>query len=1328
MKKCILGLLLAGCLLGTWAWADGEGEEEYSEGCGNHPTPPCNCPQNTNGGPSPDNETVGPNSVLPYRANKSLSVTDLETGGVAPVAFTRIYNSRTTDFTTNYVEFGWRQTWQHNWAWEMRDLSSYTEGVRDIKLRYPDGHDYTFKAADSNGAVRVAYSFAGDRLYPWSGDTVGFTLVRVGGEELDFQRSTYPRYRLVRKRDGQGHEWTMDYDAHGRISRITNPFGRWLEIQRGLVFGELCITNVAASDGRSVAYSYGTWNSTPDPLILNPTVNNVLTGAAYPGGEQAVYTYVGAESLISGRPLLSTAVNPVSGGPGAKTKLTYNYDFKLNFGSGPYLVTGVVLQQQNLATGEALVSLPLGSGDYPQVLLQDGVEETFKYSDGLVRERRDGEGRKRVFTRDQNDMGYVTGVTDSQSNTWSYVRDYAGRVLSKADPLGNTNSYTYNAEGFTLTETDPLGNITTCQRDANNLPTNIVYPDGSFETFAYNEWALPVTNRLRNGGFVTFEYYGTNELGGSFGDLKSVTDPLGNATTYTWDAAGHPLSVTDANFNTTQFAFNWRGLLLAVTNADGTFRSYQYDDFGNCTNAVDELGRAVVLEYDDYNRVVEILDPLARRTSIRYGRMAGCGGCGVYEPLVAAVTNAAGQVTHYAYDNTGKRTAEVLAVGTPDESVTVWTYDSLGRLATQRDAMGNVHRWAYDAAGRLAAETNAWGAATHYAYDSAGHLTNRIDGAGVSVFAKYDAMGRRTAVGSGGTRYETAYDAVGRATSVCTRVSGNVTRSTTFAYDLAGRLTAKTDSSGYALSYGYDAVGARTNLTVPGVLSVGYSYDEMKRLTEILGNGNAIRFAYDAAGQRTNALWPNGTGATYSYDAAGQLLSLVHQTATGTPIASFEYAYDAAGNRTNMTTLEGLHSFAYDNRNQLVGALYPDGSSETFSYDLVGNRTSLVAVSAGNGTNTTAYHYESGNRLSWDASETATNQYAYDGAGRLTNHVVNGQTRTFAYNFQGRMTSLTDIDGSVFAYEFDGEGNRLSQSLNDCLSKRFVYDGADVLLELNPTNGVAYAWVNGPGIDQPIERLLFIDGEPRARRVFHSDALGSIAALTAPDGLLTDTYAYTAFGTLRSRTGADLNRVTYTAREQLGDSQGWMYYRNRIYDFSTGRFISEDPLAFSAGVNQWTYVLNNALGFRDVLGLAPVHNNSSYTFFYKPEKDDDFRNALWVLKGEEFQVFPNLGVLLPGQTANVDGLYTPWQTVIKVPNLVSIEIEDCCFKVQTWHGGRSYLWLGNLIASLPIRVIREMNTPRLLLPEDFNAQNMRNWANPYTGYRWPYPKWDKPSP
>ena len=1183
MKKCWPGLLLTGLLCGTCAWGEPE-PGGYSPGCGNHPTPLCE-PCRT--GFNPDAKRVGPDSVLPYRADKSRHVTDLATGGPASIEFTRFYSSRTTDFTTNYVEFGWRQTWQHNWAYEMRDLSSHTEGVRDIKLRYPTGEDYTFRAADSNGAVRVAYAFAGDRLYPWSGATVGFTLVAATGEELDFQRSTYPRYRLVRKRDGQGHEWTMDYDAYGRISRIADPFGRWLEIRRGLVAGALCITNVATSDGRSVDYAYGTWNSAPDGL--GGTVGNVLAGATYPGGEQAAYTYVGAESPSGGRPLLATAVDPVKGGPGARMKLAYNYDFKLDFGSGPYLVTGVVLEQQSFPDGggtpEMLVSLPQGAGDVPQVLVGEGVEEGFVYSDGLIRSWSDGEGRKETYVRDQDGMGYVTGRYDAQGNLWTYGRDYAGRMLSAGDPLGNTRRWTYDANGFPLSATDPLGHSVAWTRNAGHLPVRMDYPDGSSEEWTYNGWNLPATHRLRNGGSVAFGYYGTNEPGGTAGDLKSVTDPLGNVTTCTWDAAGHPLFVTDANSNTTHFAFNWRGLLLAVTNADGTARSFQYDDFGNCTNAVDELGNATSLEYDEYNRVVEIIDPLARRTSLRYGRLAGCGGCGVYEPLVSVVTNAAGQVVHYAYDNTGRRIRETLAVGTPDESTTLWTYDPLGRLATQLDAVGNPHRWTYDPAGRLVAESNAWGAVETYAYDAAGRLTNRVDGAGVSVFAEYDSMGRRTAVGSGDTAYEYAYDPAGRCTSACTRAGGAITRATTFAYDLAGRLAAKTDPSGYTLLYAYDPAGARTNLTVPGVLSMDYSYDEMNRLAEILGNGKTTTFAYDAAGRRTRAQWPNGTAATYSYDAAGQLLSLVHATASGTPVASFEYAYDLAGNRTNMTTLEGPHAFAYDNRNQLVGALYPDGSSETFSYDLVGNRTTLVAVATNGFPSTTLYTYASGNRLVADASSTSTNTYSYDGAGRLTNHVVNGQTRTFSYNFQGRMTSLTDIDGSVFSYEFDGEGNRLSQALNDCLYKRFVYDGADVLLELNPTNGVAYAWVNGPGIDQPIERLLYIGGESRARRVFHSDAIGSIAALTDPAGLPTDTYTYSAFGSLRSSSGHDPNRVTYTAREQLGDSQGWMYYRHRVYNPNSGRFMSPDPWGFFDSANAWIYAMNIPLICTDPWGL-----------------------------------------------------------------------------------------------------------------------------------------------
>ncbi len=183
------------------------------------------------------------------------------------------------------------------------------------------------------------------------------------------------------------------------------------------------------------------------------------------------------------------------------------------------------------------------------------------------------------------------------------------------------------------------------------------------------------------------------------------------------------------------------------------------------------------------------------------------------------------------------------------------------------------------------------------------------------------------------------------------------------------------------------------------------------------------------------------------------------------------------------------------------------------------------------------------------------------------------------------MTTLTDTNGAVFTYTFDAEGNRRSQSLNDCLETRFLYDGPDVLLELDPSNAVTYAWIDGPGIDQPIERIMYLNGAPRARRVFHADALGSIAALTAPDGHVTQTYAYSAFGTLRSSSGPDLNRVTYTARDLLGDSQGWMYYRFRAYDPRSGRFVPKDPLGFVSGANVWQYVGNQPVRYTDAFGL-----------------------------------------------------------------------------------------------------------------------------------------------
>ena len=70
----------------------------------------------------------------------------------------------------------------------------------------------------------------------------------------------------------------------------------------------------------------------------------------------------------------------------------------------------------------------------------------------------------------------------------------------------------------------------------------------------------------------------------------------------------------------------------------------------------------------------------------------------------------------------------------------------------------------------------------------------------------------------------------------------------------------------------------------------------------------------------------------------------------------------------------------------------PDGRSEPFTYDPVGNRTHL----GGAGSTPTDYTYGPVNRLLSSAATTGTNSYTYDAARRLVEQVVNGQERAFS--------------------------------------------------------------------------------------------------------------------------------------------------------------------------------------------------------------------------------------------------------------------------------------------------------------------------------------------
>ncbi len=113
-----------------------------------------------------------------------------------------------------------------------------------------------------------------------------------------------------------------------------------------------------------------------------------------------------------------------------------------------------------------------------------------------------------------------------------------------------------------------------------------------------------------------------------------------------------------------------------------------------------------------------------------------------------------------------------------------------------------------------------------------------------------------------------------------------------------------------------------------------------------------------------------------------------------------------------------------------------------------------------------------------------------------------------------------------------------------------------------------------------------------------TDNMGSVRDLLDKDGNLVagGHYRYDAFGNILAG-DTSLTRYLYTAGEHDVDT-GVQYNRNRWYDPSTGRWLSEDPIGFAAGDSDlYRYAGNNVRA----PSVSPV--DSSPRFFNRPYRD-----------------------------------------------------------------------------------------------------------------------------
>jgi RHS repeat-associated protein len=296
------------------------------------------------------------------------------------------------------------------------------------------------------------------------------------------------------------------------------------------------------------------------------------------------------------------------------------------------------------------------------------------------------------------------------------------------------------------------------------------------------------------------------------------------------------------------------------------------------------------------------------------------------------------RATTYSYDAADRLTS----VTDPASNITQYTYDTENNLLSITDANNHTTQFAYNARGWVTQTTFPSTLAESYAYDLVGNLLSKTDRKGNTIQYVYDALNRMTQkTYPNSTTVEYVYDLANKVLQVA-----DPTGTYGFAYDNMGRLISTTTNytslfgTTYTNGYTYDAASNRTALTAPDGSTSTYHYDTLNRLNTLANSwAGSFGFGYDALSRRTQLTRPNGVNTNYGYDSLSHLLSVLHQ-AGATTLDGASYTYDPAGNRTAKTNdLSGVtSSYTYDPLYELTQVTQGGGTTESYSYDAVGNR------------------------------------------------------------------------------------------------------------------------------------------------------------------------------------------------------------------------------------------------------------------------------------------------------------------------------------------------------------------------------------------------------
>lgn len=496
-----------------------------------------------------------------------------------------------------------------------------------------------------------------------------------------------------------------------------------------------------------------------------------------------------------------------------------------------------------------------------------------------------GKNYSTSYTTSTKTLVKTSPVGVIQTSVLNTHGDVVSSQLASYTPV----TYGYDSRGRVDQISQGVSRVNTlAYNSSNGLVASITNPLSQSTSFTYNTAGRIVSQTLPDTRVISFSY-------DSVGNLMSITPPGRSAHTMTstgFDALESYLPPTIASPAppATIYTYNNDKQITQIDRPDLQSIDFAYDSSSGQLLSMSSLGTVRYFNNNSYGQMYMANSEDSVDHTIDYSG-SNIIGEGLYYTGLSATLS-------YVLDSNNMTTSEEVTSSPSAASTIAYTYNNDALMIT-----AGTQQIARTSTTGFINQLTLTNMRQHYTYSSTyGEISN--------ILSKYNNT--TNTYQEGITR-----DNLGRVITKTEQYGAGASNVYAYTYDSAGRLTVVTLNGGAYRSYVYDSNSNRTSQTVSGVTTAA-TYDGQDRLLTF----GTKTFTYDDNGDVKTMVNTSPAGTTtFTYNVFGDLKSVAM------PGKTINYKVDAHGRR--IARLQGTtmkNFFIWNSQNQLVAISNANGT------------------------------------------------------------------------------------------------------------------------------------------------------------------------------------------------------------------------------------------------------------------------------------------------------------------------------------------------------------------------------------------------------------------